>query len=210
MQTYLCNMSNRSHWEKIYQTKNTNQLSWTQDVPEISMNLILACSLPKTSKIIDVGGGESNLVDFLLEAGYLNITVLDISEESIKRAKKRLGQSADKVTWVVQNITEYETDQTYDCWHDRAAFHFLTNPEQISTYARLAKKFTNSNGYLIVGTFSENGPEKCSGLPITRYNENGLSREFEDGFKKLNCITQDHETPFHTKQNFIYCSFKKI
>jgi 2-polyprenyl-3-methyl-5-hydroxy-6-metoxy-1,4-benzoquinol methylase len=200
----------KNHWDSIYKTKNTDQLSWTQDVPQVSLDFINSFKISKNSRIIDVGGGESNLVDFLLDMGYRDITVLDISEESINRAKNRLGHKASMVKWIVQDITEFETDQPFDCWHDRAAFHFLTESDQVSKYSGLAKKYIKPNGYLIVGTFSENGPEKCSGLKIKRYSQDAMSLVFSDGFKKIECLTQDHQTPFKTSQNFIYCSFQRI
>jgi 2-polyprenyl-3-methyl-5-hydroxy-6-metoxy-1,4-benzoquinol methylase len=203
-------MSVKNHWDAIYKTKSADQLSWTQDVPQISLDFINSCHISKNSRIIDVGGGESKLVDFLLDAGYNDITVLDISEESVLHAKNRLGHKAAMVKWIIQDIVDFETDQPFDCWHDRAAFHFLTTTEQISKYALLAKKFIRSNGYLIVSTFSENGPEKCSGLTIKQYNQDDMSLAFSDGFKKIECLTLDHETPFNTSQNFIYCSFQRI
>jgi 2-polyprenyl-3-methyl-5-hydroxy-6-metoxy-1,4-benzoquinol methylase len=185
-------------------------MSWAEEYPKISLSFINSFNLPKTADIIDVGGGDSKLADFLLDAGYVNITVLDISENSIERAKKRLGKKAKKITWIVQNILEFDTDRQFDCWHDRAAFHFLTSPDQILKYAELAKQFVKTNGYMVISTFSENGPEKCSGLTIKQYNQDRLSLAFTDGFKKINCISQNHETPFKTIQSFLYCSFHRV
>lgn len=197
----------KQHWENIYGHKQPNEVSWTQEVPETSMNFISSFKLPKTAKIIDIGGGDSKLVDFLIDEGYENITVLDISEKALERAKERLGPRADKVTWVVSDILDFVPEGQYDVWHDRAAFHFLTSPEQISTYLNIARAAVTSR--LVIGTFSKNGPLKCSGLPIKQYSEAELQETFALGFDKINCITEDHITPFGTKQNFLFCSFSK-
>jgi hypothetical protein len=209
IQTYLYLMTDKNHWESIYKNRSPAQMSWTQDTPQISLNFIHACHLQKNARIIDVGGGESRLVDYLLDSGYADITVLDISANALDRSKKRLGTRAADINWIVEDITEYQTVQLFDCWHDRATFHFLTSPEQISKYAGLAKLYIRENGWLIVGGFSKNGPEKCSGLTVTRYGPDELSMVFSDGFQKIHCEMQDHETPSGTKQNFIFCSFKR-
>ncbi len=197
----------KSHWENVYTTKQPHEVSWTQEVPQTSLDFIASFNLPKTASIIDIGGGDSNLVDFLLKAGYENITVLDISAAALERAKARLGMDSAKVNWIVSDITEFEPKGTYDVWHDRAAFHFLTTPEQISKYIATATAATNS--HMVIGTFSDNGPKKCSGLDIKQYNETELQGVLAAGFEKINCITEDHTTPFNTTQNFIFCSFKK-
>ena len=192
----------------VYKTKNPDQVSWTQKIPQPSLDFIHSFNLPKTAKIIDIGSGDSMLVDYLLEEGFENITVLDISIKALDKVKKRLGEKAQKVNWVVSDITEFQPDSTFDVWHDRATFHFLVTSEQISVYLDRASKYVSD--YLIIGTFSEKGPERCSGLPIRKYDEDQMSLSFSDGFKKISCITLDHETPFKTKQNFIYCSFRRI
>lgn len=161
----------------------------------------------KDASIIDIGGGDSNLVDFLLEEGYENITVLDISAKALEKAQERLGRAAGKVKWIVTDVTAFEPAETYDIWHDRAAFHFLTTPEQVSKYIDIAEK--NVNKFMIIGTFSKNGPTKCSGLDIQQYDEQSLSEKFERNFQKVQCTTEDHTTPFDTVQNFVFCSFKK-
>lgn len=197
----------KDHWETVYATKQPNEVSWTQEHPVTSLNFIHSFNLPKTARIIDVGGGDSKLVDHLLAEGYENITVLDISENALERAKARLGDSANKVKWVASDITEFQPDGYYDVWHDRATFHFLTTHEQIAKYLNIAKEAVH--GYLTIGTFSENGPKKCSGLEIKQYTETQLQNELEDGFEKIRCITEDHVTPFNTVQNFLFCSFKR-
>jgi trans-aconitate methyltransferase len=198
----------KSHWETVYATKQPNEVSWTQDNPKTSVEFIREASQNKTAKIIDIGGGDSKLVDYLLAEGYENITVLDISENALERAKKRLGKDAEKVSWIVSDITQFKPETHYDIWHDRATFHFLTTEEQISIYLRTIEKWVSNA--LIIGTFSENGPKKCSGLDIKQYSEIAMENEFSKSFKKLKCINEDHTTPFETKQNFTFCAFKKI
>jgi hypothetical protein len=197
----------KEHWEKVYETKQPNEVSWTQKVPTPSLDFIHSYHLPKTASIIDVGGGDSKLVDFLLNEGFEDITVLDISEKAISKAKERLGKNATKVKWIVSDVTEFEPPQKYDVWHDRATFHFLTTTKQITEYLNRAKEATKK--YLTIGTFSDAGPDKCSGLPIKKYSEDDLQEQLSDGFKKIKCITEDHITPFNTKQNFLFCSFKR-
>ncbi|PXW11011.1 methyltransferase family protein [Chryseobacterium sp. CBTAP 102] len=203
----MISSDNKNHWENVYETKSPDQVSWTQKKPQRSLDFIRSSGLGKEASIIDIGGGDSNLVDFLLEDGYENITVLDISAKALEKARQRLGDSAGKVKWIVTDITDFEPTEKYDIWHDRAAFHFLTTPEQVSRYIGIAEK--NVNNFIIVGTFSKNGPTKCSGLDIQQYDEESLSEKFEKSFKKLQCITEDHTTPFETIQNFIFCNFKK-
>ena len=197
----------KNHWETVYRTKNPDQVSWTQDVPKTSLELIQAINLDKRAKIIDVGGGDGKLVDFLLNEGFENITVLDISGKAIERAQSRLGDKARKVTWVECDITDFYPEERYDVWHDRAAFHFFTEEDQIQAYVNLAEKAVLD--YLILGTFSENGPKKCSGLDIKQYNEVQMAETFQN-FTKISCRTLDHITPFGTKQNFTFCSFKRM
>lgn len=198
---------NKNHWEKVYETKNPDQVSWTQEVPKTSLDFINSFKLEKSAKIIDIGGGDSNLVDHLLDAGFENITVLDISAKALEKVQKRLGEKAKKVSWIVSDITEFKPDTTYDVWHDRAAFHFLTSAEQIEKYQEIVSN--SVDGYLIIGTFSENGPLKCSGLDITQYNQEKLTTEFSEKFQKISCLTEDHKTPFDTFQSFLFCSFRR-
>lgn len=197
----------KTHWETVYNTKQSNEVSWTQEKPETSLRFINSFNLPKTARIIDIGGGDSKLVDYLLADGFEDITVLDISEMALKRAQARLGRTASKVKWIVSDITEFEPTDHYDVWHDRATFHFLTLNTQISKYLDTARKAVK--GYLTVGTFSDNGPKKCSGLEIKQYTESDLQNQLSNGFAKIKCITEDHITPFNTSQNFLFCSFKR-
>ncbi|MBL7729208.1 MAG: class I SAM-dependent methyltransferase [Dinghuibacter sp.] len=197
----------KEHWEKVYSTKQPNEVSWTQDVPQTSLDFIESFHVPKTAKIVDIGGGDSKLVDHLLEAGYEDITVLDISAAALERAQKRLGDKAAKVKWIVSDITTFVPQTQYDIWHDRATFHFLTTEPEIQQYLSTASGAVK--GFMAIGTFSNNGPEKCSGLTVRQYNEQSLAHELKKGFDKIRCITEDHTTPFNTQQNFLFCSFKR-
>ncbi len=199
----------KEHWENIYQTKKLTDVSWYQPVPETSLNFFRKLEVPPTAKVIDIGGGDSFLVDHLLDLGYHNLTVLDISEAAINRAKQRLGEKANKVTWIVEDISNFTSNDQYDVWHDRAAFHFLTDQNDISNYVETAYQSLNPKGILVVGTFSENGPKKCSGIEIRQYSETTLTNTFEKHFDKVDCINIDHPTPFNTIQNFTFCSFRK-
>ena len=200
-------LDRKKHWETVYETKNPDQVSWTQETPKTSLEFIHSFGLKKTAKIIDIGGGDSKLVDYLLDEGFENVTVLDISAKSLEKAKERLGEKANKVNWIVSDITEFEPNMTFDVWHDRATFHFLTTTEEIKKYLKTARK--SVNGFLTIGTFSKNGPKKCSGLEIKQYNEDELTLELKNGFDKINCVTEDHITPFNTTQNFLFCSFER-
>ncbi len=199
----------KQHWENIYQTRNPGELSWTQLIPGISLKLIHSFQLSKEANIIDIGGGDSRLVDCLLDEGFKKISVLDISEEALNRARKRLGARAEKVNWITGDITQFQSGQLFDLWHDRAVFHFMTTKEARTGYLERAMKMVSVGGYLIIGCFSENGPEKCSGLPVIRYSEKSLSREFSEGFELIQSLTENHITPFHTSQEFIFCSFRR-
>ena len=200
-------LNRAAHWEKVYETKSPSQVSWSQEYPKMSFEIIQSFELSKTARIIDVGAGDSKLVDCLLDAGYEDLTVLDISEKALLRAQNRLGDKASKVNWVVSDITTFKPEKPFDVWHDRAAFHFLTEAEHISQYVALASSCVK--GYLSVGTFSKQGPHKCSGLNISQYSEEELMLVFSSGFHLLNSIIEDHMTPFDTLQNFLFCSFKK-
>jgi SAM-dependent methyltransferase len=198
---------NKAHWEKVYATKQPHEVSWTQEKPTTSLDFIHSFDMPKTAKIIDIGGGDSHLVDFLLEEGFEDVTVLDISENALNKAKERLGERGKKVHWVVSDITKFRPTTQYDVWHDRATFHFLTDKNQIKSYKTLTAKAVKS--YMTIGTFSENGPGKCSGLTIKKYDQKALTTELSTHFNKIRCINEDHTTPFGTQQNFTFCSFKK-
>lgn len=201
--------SEKDQWEQIYSLKNEHELSWFQQYPNTSMELIKLFKLPVTANIIDIGGGDSHFVDALVEKGYQNIWVLDISEKAIEKARERLGDKASKVHWIVSDITEFIPKVKFDVWHDRAAFHFLTSEERISKYVAIAEHSLKKGGKLILGTFSKNGPSRCSGFVIHQYSDNSLSERFKNGFKRIKCFEENHLTPFNTIQNFLFCSFKK-
>lgn len=197
----------KAHWETVFTTKQSHEVSWTQDVPTTSIDLIKSYQLPKTAKIIDIGGGDSKLVDYLLEEGFEDISVLDISASALERAKNRLGENANKISWIVSDINDFKPNEKYDVWHDRAAFHFLTTTEEIKNYVETASQAVSS--FMTIGTFSENGPNKCSGLEIKQYSESELESKLSESFTKIKCFQENHVTPFNTEQNFLFCSFKK-
>lgn len=199
----------KSHWENVFTTKQPNEVSWTQEYPKTAMDYLENLHLSKTANIIDVGGGDSNFVDALLEKGFQNIWVLDISAEALEKAKKRLGQKANLVHWIVSDITEFKTDIKFEFWHDRAVFHFLTDEMSIDKYVALVGNTMATNGNFLLGTFSENGPLKCSGLEIKQYSENTMKQTFSENFEAIKCFTENHTTPFDTVQNFQFCGFKK-
>lgn len=199
----------QQHWDKVYGTKAENEVSWFQPYPKTSMEFVELFNLPLDANIIDIGGGDSHFVDALLDKGYRNIYVLDISAAAIEKAKKRLGARASLVSWIVSDITEFEPPFQFDLWHDRAAFHFLTSEEKIYKYVSIAEDAIRENGYLVLGTFSEQGPTKCSGLEIKQYSEASMSARFEVAFDRIKCITEDHITPSNKVQSFLFCSFKK-
>lgn len=199
----------KKHWENIYQTKQLNEVSWFQPTPETSLHFLKQFNIPTTAKIIDIGGGDSFLVDNLLDLNYQDITVLDISEVALERAKQRLGERANKVKWVLADIADFKPTEKYDFWHDRAAFHFLTQEQEIKNYLNTVKESISLTGIIVIGTFSEKGPTKCSGIDIKQYTETSMTNYLNADFEKINCVTIDHETPFKTVQNFIFCSFKK-
>jgi cyclopropane fatty-acyl-phospholipid synthase-like methyltransferase len=199
----------KEHWEKVFATKAENEVSWFQPYPTTSVEFLELFNLPLDARIIDIGGGDSHLVDVLVQKGYRNIYVLDISENALIRAKKRLGDKANLVHWIVADVTDFKPQVKFDFWHDRAAFHFLTTEAKIDRYIQLAENSIHQNGYLVLGTFAEGGPEKCSGLEIKQYSEASMSNRFEINFKRIKCINEEHETPFNTTQHFLFCSFQR-
>ncbi|HTN46078.1 MAG TPA: class I SAM-dependent methyltransferase [Flavipsychrobacter sp.] len=196
-----------AHWETVYHHKQPHEVSWTQNIPQTSLDFIDKLNISKGSAIIDVGGGDSKLVDYLLAKGYTNLTVLDISGKALDRAKQRLGTDAAKVKWIAADITTFQPDEHYSLWHDRAAFHFLTTTRQIDHYKALTKAYVTN--HLLIGTFSDEGPLKCSGLDVTRYAPSQLLDLFACDFDLLEWKKQDHTTPFGTVQNFLFGCFQK-
>ena len=202
-------MDKQTHWEKVYQTKAADAVSWYRPHLEKSLAFIRRAASDLSAAIIDVGGGESTLVDDLLADGYRDVTVLDISPTAIETAKRRLGGKAKDVAWLTADITETDLPrQRYDVWHDRAVFHFLTEPQQRAAYVRQVLLAVKPGGYVIVAAFGLEGPLKCSGLDVMRYDANALHDEFGAGFQLVESATELHATPFGTTQQFVYCLCK--
>lgn len=199
----------KTHWENIYGTKKFTETSWYQKKPEVSLNYIAEAGLKKDSSIIDVGGGDSFLVDFLIAEGYSNISVLDISEKALERAKERLGDKALNVNWIVADAAGFKPEEKYDIWHDRAAFHFLTEKTDIEKYINTLEGSINPGGYVILGTFSDQGPEKCSGIKIRQYSPEEMSQLLSPQFELIGCENHDHTTPTGVIQNFTFCRWRK-
>ncbi|MFD1314471.1 class I SAM-dependent methyltransferase [Namhaeicola litoreus] len=204
----MTSFNRKAHWENIYHTKHLEEVSWYQPKPETSLQLLQNLEISKDAKIIDIGGGDSFLVDHLLEMGFRDLTILDISEKAIERAKKRLGEKANKINWIVSDILDFEPTQNFDFWHDRAAFHFLTEQNEIEKYVRIADEAMSKNGKILIATFSEDGPKKCSGIEIRQYTNTSLEATFSQHFKKITCVKHDHKTPSQNIQNFIFCAFE--
>ena len=199
-------MDPKTHWENVYTTKAPESVSWYRAHLETSLALIERAAVARSASIIDVGGGESTLVDDLLAHGYENVTILDISQTAIDVTKKRLGAAADKLRWLVADITQIELGpSTYDVWHDRAVFHFLTAPEQRVAYIRQVARAVKPGGHVIVSTFGPEGPTKCSGLEVAHYDAESLHREFGARFRLVESSKELHHTPIGTTQQFLYC-----
>lgn len=205
----MADWDKKAHWEAVYTNKQVHEVSWYQPVPETSLRLLEEAQLPKDARIIDVGGGDSFFADHLLALGYTDITVVDISEKALERAKNRLGERAQNVKWIVADASRLELPESMDFWHDRAVFHFLTDPEDIRNYIRVLNTYVKEGGILNLGTFSEDGPEKCSGISIKQYSEKTLTEVVGEEFEPIRCFRVDHPTPFDTVQNFVFCSFRR-
>ncbi len=202
-------MKRKNHWINIYETKELKECSWYQPIPETSLNFFNEHNIPLSAKIIDIGGGDSFLVDHLMIPGYQQISVLDIASKALERAKSRLGDNSQSIHWIESDVLNFTPKERYDVWHDRAAFHFLTEKKEIEKYVAIAYESLNPNGLLLIGTFSEQGPEKCSGIQVQRYSSEQLRETFGGLFEPLNCHTVDHKTPSGAIQNFVFCSFRK-
>lgn len=197
------------HWNDIYENKSDREVSWFESVPTRSLELIDELQLQPNAKIIDIGAGNSRLVDGLWDKGFRNISVLDISEVAIEKAKSRLGEKAQAIKFLVTDVTKFAPIEKYNLWHDRATFHFLTTVKEIEAYLRVVDTAIAKDGFLIVSTFSKTGPEKCSGLPIVQYSDFDLKAIFEKYFINIRCFEDTHLTPWNSAQNFVYCGFKK-
>lgn len=201
--------STKNHWNSIYSTKKLNQVSWYQPIPQVSLDFIESLNFSKDAPILDVGGGDSFLCDNLIELGYSNITVLDISDVAIQRAKRRLGNNANKVSWIVSDILNFEPKEKYAIWHDRAVFHFLRENENINKYLNSLLEGLAENGRMILGAFAENGPTRCCALDVKRYSFEDFNNLFSDRFTIVKTQNSIHKTPFDTEQSFNFIEAKK-
>ncbi|MBL7951301.1 MAG: class I SAM-dependent methyltransferase [Flavobacteriales bacterium] len=199
----------KQHWENIYTKKGPQDLSWYQAMPKASLDLFAEYRVPKGARIIDVGGGDSLLVDHLLDTGFGDVSVLDISGAALDKAKVRLGERGKHVQWIESNATSFDAPAPFDVWHDRAVFHFLTSEADVDLYIERLAKLLKPGGLLILATFSDSGPEKCSGIPVHRYSEPEMVARLQKVCDRIKCFTVDHVTPFDTVQNFLFCAFRK-
>ena len=200
----------QSHWNDVYATKKEAEVSWYQETPDPSLELLTLVKVQLNAAIIDIGGGASRLIDVLLAKGFKDVTVLDLSADALNVARKRIGQAGSKAKWIVADVTEWEPAVVYDVWHDRAAFHFLNSEQQQLAYIERLRDGLRIGGYAIIGTFALDGPEKCSGLPVTRHSAESLSSLLGTGFTLLDARRHEHTTPWGTMQNFQFSTFKKI
>ena len=202
--------SRQSHWENVYATKGEREVSWFQENPAPSLALMAEIGVVPSSAIIDIGGGASRLVDHLLEAGFHDVTVLDLSAAALETAKARLGERADKAHWLVADAATWTPSRTYDVWHDRAAFHFLTDEQDRAGYIGRLRQALKIGGHAIIATFALDGPEKCSGLPVERYDAARLGQTLGSGFKLLRSQRNDHATPWGSHQRFQFSVFQRV
>lgn len=203
-------MDRKQHWEQVYATKGSDSVSWFQEHAYQSLRLIHNTKLGKDAAIIDVGGGASRLVDDLVAEGYIDLTVLDLSSAALAVARQRLGTQADAVQWVGGDVTHVKLPtHRFDIWHDRAVFHFLTDPIDRHAYVEQIMRAVRSGGHVIIATFADDGPEKCSGLPVMRYQPETLHAEFGETFLLVEHEKEAHQTPFGTVQQFVYCYCRK-
>ena len=201
--------SRQAHWENVYTTKGENEVSWFQQSPAPSLELIVQAGAVSNSAIIDIGGGASRLVDNLIEQEFQDVTVLDLSGAALKAAKARLGARAERVHWIVADVTTFEPAKSYDIWHDRAAFHFLTDEKDRTAYIARLKRGLKIGGHAIIATLALDGPEKCSGLPVVRYDSASLGQMLGGTFKLIHTQRHVHATPWDAQQNFQFSMFRR-
>jgi SAM-dependent methyltransferase len=199
----------QTHWDNVYQDKFKTAYTWTQLKPTLSLRWIESLGLDKSAPIIDIGGGDSRLAEQLLELGYSDITVLDISENAIQRVKTRMGEKAKAIHWIVSDILAFKPERTYMLWHDRAAFHFLRNQVDIQKYLEVCVNASVAQAKIIIGTFSLVGPQQCSGLKVKQYDISSMTALFEPSFDRMESTYSDHITPSNAIQNFTFCLFQK-
>jgi SAM-dependent methyltransferase len=206
----MSEFNRQAHWQNVYKEKGEYQVSWFQDRPALSLELLEAIGAQANSVIIDIGGGASRLVDALLDRGYRDVAVLDLSESAVSIAKTRLGDAAAAVKWIVADVTQWEPQRQYDLWHDRAAFHFLTEVSDRVAYIDRLGKALRPGGHAIIGTFALDGPERCSGLPVVRYDAARLSAALARCFALVETRRDDHKTPWGAIQHFQFSVFKRL
>jgi SAM-dependent methyltransferase len=199
----------KQHWEDVYQVRDHDLVSWYQADPILSVELISSCGTNLNSPLIDVGGGSSVLVDRLLETGYIDISVIDLSPTALRNSRTRLGERARDVTWIESDITDHMFDHHFAIWHDRAVFHFLTEPEDQERYVDQIRNVIPAGGHVIIATFAPDGPDQCSGLPVQRYDEQSLSDVLGAGFEPMRFEREAHRTPSGSIQRFVYGSFTR-
>jgi SAM-dependent methyltransferase len=202
-------VSRQHHWDKVYTTKAESEVSWFQDTPAPSLELIELVGAMQDSAIIDIGGGASRLVDHLVSRGYEDVTVLDLSAAALASARSRLGDKADRVRWMAADVTTWQPSRSYDVWHDRAAFHFLTEPNDQAAYVARLRRALGVGGHAIIGTFAPDGPELCSGLMVSRYDANALAATLGEGFELIDTRRHDHTTPWGAVQKFQFSAFRR-
>jgi SAM-dependent methyltransferase len=200
-------MSQRNHWESVYTSKPDTDVSWTQTIPEPSLSLIR--DVCPTGSVVDVGGGNSRLAGQLIDLGY-RVTVLDIAKAALERARNLLGERASQVRWIQSDITQQTPFGTFDVWHDRAVFHFLTSQADRRAYLSLLTETVLPNGHAIIATFALDGPTRCSGLAVNRYDGESLANELGEAFRRLQTVPVTHETPWGTTQSFQYSVFRRV
>lgn len=201
-------MERQAHWETVYSTRTEDAVSWFQETPTVSMDLIARLAAPG-SAVLDVGGGASRLVDRLVAAGY-GMTVLDIADAALAQARARMGNAARSVDWIVADVTDWRPPRQFDVWHDRAVFHFLVDPADRRAYVAVASEAIPVGGHAIIGTFAPDGPERCSGLPVRRYDPETLAAEFGPGFERAEDVRHDHVTPSGAIQWFQFTVLRKV
>lgn len=203
-------MDRKQHWEKVYQERAPDAVSWYQERPEPSLSLIRSLDLQADAAILDVGGGASNLVDHLLAEGYSDLTVLDLSAAALTHARERLGDSAEIVTWLETDITRFVPTRHFGLWHDRAVLHFLTHPEDQASYREALHRGTQTGSHVIIGTFALDGPKQCSGLDVVRYSHATLGRFLGASFRLLEHQSCLHHTPWEAEQLFLFAHFQRV
>lgn len=206
---YMNTPQRQTHWQNVYGTKSERDVSWFQESPEISLDMIRSTGVQPDASVIDIGGGASRLVDSLLDDGFTTVAVLDLSENALKASQARLGPRGTKVDWVVADVTAWQPSRTYDVWHDRAALHFLTDKKDQASYAECLLKAVRQGGYVIIGTFAPDGPERCSGLPVVRHDADSLQTLLGTSFVLLDSRKHEHRTPGGAIQKFQFSSFRR-